>query len=104
MSAKDENNDGKTDNDVGQNGWDNTIENDDSYNDVNGDLESPKDILDDTDEDVDGGIPLSEDLDYRDNQGLTEEEESEVNGKSDSGSGNTNLLLSFDQVKSFKSI
>tara|TARA_B100000787_G_scaffold168729_1_gene158115 strand:+ start:1775 stop:4975 length:3201 start_codon:yes stop_codon:yes gene_type:complete len=62
----DANTDGQTDGTVGTNGLDNAIDstgNEDTYTDVNGIIDVPKDDLDDTDGDVNGGG----DVDYRDN-------------------------------------
>ena len=62
----DANNDGMTDNSVGQNGLDNTVDTLDDYSDPNGKVNSPKDDLEDVDSDAAGNVPLFEDVDYRD--------------------------------------
>jgi len=58
----DANNDGRTDGTVGNNGLDDTLEQQDDYTDPDGDINSPKDDLADEDNDVEFGG----DVDYRD--------------------------------------
>ncbi len=63
----DANNDGRTDGIVGANGFDDAIDTDDDFLDVNGSINNPSDDLDDVDNDVnDGG-----DVDYRDGNPFT---------------------------------
>lgn len=60
------NNNGMTDNPVGNNGLDNTVDMQDDYSDPNGKINSPKDDLEDVDGDATGNLPMFEDADYRD--------------------------------------
>ncbi len=61
-SLTDANNDGKTDGTIGSNGLDNTMETADTYTDVNGNINTPKTDLTDTD----GDVLFGGDVDYRD--------------------------------------
>ncbi len=66
----DNNNDGRTDDPVGENGLDDNIDspgNEDNYTDVNGIINNPSNDLDDLDNDVNNGG----DVDYRDAENFT---------------------------------
>ncbi|WP_020559268.1 DUF4347 domain-containing protein [Thiofilum flexile] len=66
LNRPDANSDGKTDNAVGSNGYDNTLESADDYSDPNGSINTPLVNLPDLDNDAAAGIPLSQDVNYRD--------------------------------------
>jgi len=75
----DANTDGRTDDAVGNNGLDNTLDNGDTYNDVNGSFDN---TVDDNFTDTDGDVNLGGDLDYRD----------AINGLDTDGDGVSNAL------------